>query len=258
MTRKTNSQAAFSRIAFMLRRSAMILVAALLAAALAPLKLCAQDAEKPKPNYQTIYLHNMTTSNDINDVATALRNMFPSAAMYADMHIGAIVMRGSSFEIEHAQKMVIELDHARRTWRLTYTVTEIDNSKPTTPQHYTLTVAEGAKAFLKQGTKVPIVTGKYDTDKSTGPETQVQYQDVGLGIDIALDGYQDGLRLHTKFEQSAVANDTGAHADDPVISQTTMETTSALVPGKEVSLGSVAEPNSPHHVSVSVIAEAVK
>jgi hypothetical protein len=82
--------------------------------------------------------------------------------------------------------------------------------------------------------------------------------DIGLGLDIALDGYQEGLRLKTKFEQSAVVDDKGQHAEDPVISQTTLETFSALIPGKEVSLGSVAEPSSPHHVHISVLAEPVK
>jgi len=237
-------------------RGGIFLFAALLAI---PTALHAQEMDKTAPkSIQTFYLRNATTNNDLNDIQTALRNMLPQAKIYGVPQIAAITISGNANDLETAQKLVNELDHAKKTWRLTYTVTEIDSGKPTTPQHYTLTVAEGAKAFLKQGTRVPIVTGKYDTDKSTGPETQVQYIDIGLNVDASLEGFQEGLRLKTKFEQSALADNSGAHADDPVISQTTMETTSALEPGKQISLGSVAEPNSPHHVQVSVVAEPVK
>lgn len=238
------------------------LVTALVPVLVLPLianRASAQDQEKkPAANYQVVYLHNTAGMREANDLQTALRNMLPSAALYFTPDIGALTLRGSDADIQTAKRLITELDRPKKTYRITYTVTEIDGDKTTAPKHFSLTVSEGAKAFLKQGIKVPIVTGKYDTAKVTGPETQVQYQDVGLGIDVALDGFQDGLHLHTKFEQSAVANDSGAHADDPIISQTFMETTSSLEPGKEVSIGSVAEPNSPHHVHVSVIAEAIK
>lgn len=238
-------------------RITLITVAAF---AVVTLSASAQEGEKkPAPNYQVIYLHNTAGTREANDLQTALRNMLPSAALYFTPDIGALTIRGSDADLQTAKQLIAELDRPKKTYRLTYTVTEIDSGKPATPQHYTLTVGEGAKAFLKQGTKVPIVTGKYDTAKpSSGPETQVQYMDVGMNFDISLDGYQDGLRLKTKFEQSAVVDNSGSHAEDPIISQTFMETTSALTPGKEVSLGSVAEPNSPHHVAVSVIAEPVK
>jgi type II secretory pathway component GspD/PulD (secretin) len=238
------------------------LAATAAAAALLGIAVSANAADEDKtaaPVCRTFYLHNVTDSHDANDLTNALRNMVPRASLYLTATAGAITVRGTDAEIATIQQVIADLDRPRKTWRLTYTVTEIDGGKSSDPQRFTLTVAEGAKTFLKQGTRVPIVTGKYETDKSTGPETQVQYVDVGLNVEATLEGFQDGLRLKTKFEQSALADaKPGISADDPVIQQTTMETTSALVPGKEVSLGSVAEPNSPHHVQVSVTAEAVK
>ncbi|HEY9127872.1 MAG TPA: hypothetical protein VIM62_12130 [Acidobacteriaceae bacterium] len=238
-------------------RGVILLSTALLAISTA---LHGQEMDKTAArSIQTFYLHNVATQSDFNDVQTALRNMLPQAKLYGVPHIAAITLSASAADLTSAQKLITDLDRAKKTWRLIYTVTEIDNDKAATPQHFSLIIAEGAKAYLKQGTKVPIVTGKYDTEKpGSGPETQVQYLDVGLNFDISLDGYQDTLRLKTKFEQSAVVDDKGQHTDDPILSQTTMETTSALEPGKETALGSVAEPNSPHHVQVSVIAEAVK
>lgn len=244
-----------SRTASVRRLCGAILAAAVFAI---PSAIHAQGAEKAfEPAIQTFYLHNAAASVDVNDVTTALRNMLPNAKIYSMEHTGAITVRGSANELESAQKLITDLDRVKKTWRLTYTVTEIDSGKASEPQHFTLTVAEGSKAYLKQGTRVPIVTGKYGSDQAS-PQTQMQYIDIGLSFEASLDGYQDGVRLKTKFEQSAIDSSSGAHPEDPVISQTTMETTSALAPGKQASLGSVAEPNSPHHVQVSVLAEPVK
>ena len=259
MIRKINSRAASILRAAILRAGGGMLIAAALAA---PSATLAQDAAKaPEPAMQTIqtfYLHNATAaSHDVNDITTALRNMLPKAAIYSIERTAAITVRGSDADLTNAQKLIASLDQPKKTWRLTYTVTEIDGGKDAAPQHFTLTLAEGAKAFLKQGSRVPIVTGKYGSEHTT-PETQVQYLDVGINLEASLEGTQNSLHLKTKFEQSAVADNSGAHADDPIIAQTTMETTSALEGGKPVSLGSVAEPNSPHHVQVSVLAEAVK
>lgn len=244
-----------SRTACVPRASAMILAAAALAI---PFTLHAQDADKSAPRtIQTFYLHNATTQNDLNDVQTALRNMLPQAKIYGVPHVAAITLSASTADLASAQKLITDLDRPKKTWRLTYTVTEIDGGK-STPLHFSLTVAEGGKSFLKQGSRVPIVTGKYETDKPSSPETQMQYIDIGTNVDVSLEGYEGGLRLKTKFEQSAVDNSSGPHPEDPIIAQTTMETTSAITPGKPSDLGSVAEPNSPHHVQVSVVAEPVK
>ena len=237
------------------RMGALVVSAALFL----PAALHAQDADKSAPRtIQTFYLHNVTTQNDLNDVQTALRNMLPQAKIYGVPHIAAITLSASTADMASAQKLITDLDRPKKTWRLIYTVSEIDGSKSPAPQHFTLTVAEGGKSFLKQGSRVPIVTGKYETDKPSSPETQMQYIDVGTNVEVTLEGFEGGLRLKTKFEQSAVDTSSGPHPEDPIIAQTTMETTSAIEPGKPTDLGSVAEPNSPHHVLVSVVAEPVK
>jgi hypothetical protein len=88
----------------------------------------------------------------------------------------------------------------------------------------------------------------------------VQYLDVGLNIDATLDAYSDGLRLHTKVEQSSVVADekSGMGTQDPVVRQTTLEGVSTLVQGKPVVLGALDMPGSTRRQEIEVISELVR
>ena len=57
------------------------------------------------------------------------------------------------------RKVIEELDKPKKVYRLTYTITEMDGGKRVGAEHFEWLVAEGAKAVLKQGSRVPIVTG---------------------------------------------------------------------------------------------------
>ncbi|HSV90313.1 MAG TPA: hypothetical protein VLH80_04415, partial [Nitrospiraceae bacterium] len=70
-----------------------------------------------------------------------------------------------------------------KTYRLTYTLTETDGGKRVGTQHFAMIVVSGGKTVLKQGNRVPLVTGSVST--SGGAQTQVQYLDVGLNIDAS-------------------------------------------------------------------------
>ena len=112
--------------------------------------------------------------------------------------------------------------------------------------------------MLKQGSRVPIVTGSFDSGSSK-QNTQVQYVDVGLNIDASLEGFNDGVRLHTKMEQSSVADEKSSVAvQDPVIRQTVLEETSMLALGKPLVLGALDVPGTTRHMDVEVVAEAVR
>ena len=95
-----------------------------------------------------------------------------------------------------------------RTWRLTYTITESDGAKAIGVQHYALIVSTGGgKTVLKQGSKIPIATGT--THDGTGTQTQFTYIDIGINIDASIEnvGAADRMNLHTKVEQSGVAEE---------------------------------------------------
>jgi type II/III secretion system protein len=227
-------------------------------------------AEKPAPKqdlgtnlrvdsrpYQVFYLNNVSQQNDANEIVTAVRNMMPpDAKIILIPSQNAIVMRATTDELALAQKILKDLDRPKKTYRLTYTISEIDNGKRVGVQHFALIVTAGQRTLLKQGNKVPLVTGSNAENNST--QTQVTYIDVGLNLDATLDEFVNGVRLSTKVSQLGVAEErSGVGVQDPVIRQTALEGTSFLIPGKPVILGSLDVPGSVRHLDIDVMMEPI-
>lgn len=212
---------------------------------------------KPE-SYRTVYLANITQQNDANEIQTALRNMIPRAKVYYLPSQGALSIRANDEDMQLAQKMVADLDRAKKTYRLTYKITQTEDGKRVGEQHFALLVVSGGKTWLKQGSRVPIVTGSGDAGGSK-QDSQVAYVDVGLNIEASLDGYPDGVRLHSKVEQSSIADEkSGIGLQDPMIRQSTLDATSTLAPGKPLVLGSLDMPGTARHMDVEVISELVR
>ena len=62
---------------------------------------------------QTFYLTNAWQQNDLNDVATAMRNVMPNAKVFPVQSQNAIVMRGTPDELLLAQQLIDDLDKPR-------------------------------------------------------------------------------------------------------------------------------------------------
>ena len=219
----------------------------------------ALDSKASTEIYQTLYLTNLTQENDANELVTDLRNMLPGSKLYYVPSQGAISLRGSAEDIALAQKILSDLDKTKKIYRLTYTMTEKDGGTTIGLQHFSIIAASGSKTDFKQGSRVPIaVGGKNSTSGVSNPE--VQYLDLGVEIDVSLDGYLDGVRLRTKVVQSNIVEDKSGAAgtQDPVIRQTTLEGTSTLVQGKPLVLGSVDVAGTTRHQEVEVISELVR
>jgi type II secretory pathway component GspD/PulD (secretin) len=214
---------------------------------------------KPAPDvYQTFYLTNVSQQNDLNDIQTDLRNMLPKARLFSIQSQNAISMHGTADDIQLAQKIIADLDRPKKTYRLTFTITEADSGKRTSAHSVVLIAALGQKTVFKEGSRVPIVTGSFDSE-TTKANTQVQYQDVGLLIEASVDGYADGLRLRTKVEQSALAEEkSGVGPQDPMFHQAVLDGTSALALGKPLTLGSFDIPGTARNESIEVVAEVVR
>ncbi len=101
--------------------------------------------------YQTIYLANATQQNDANDVQTSLRNMLPRAKIYYAPASGALLLRGSAEDLQLAQKIVADLDKTRKTYRLTYTITESDGGKHVGAQRFILIAIPGGRSDAQAG-----------------------------------------------------------------------------------------------------------
>jgi type II secretory pathway component GspD/PulD (secretin) len=219
-----------------------------------------EPAEKPDlGSYQTLSLANVTESKEGYDIVTDLRNMLPRAKIYYVESENVISMRGTPEDFQLAQKLLSEIDKPRRAYRLTYTIANIEDGKRVGAQSFALIaiVSEG-KTILKQGNKIPIVVGT-ENKGASAPDTQVQYEDIGLNIEASLEGYADGVRLRTKVDRSSVADErSGSAVADPVIHQTVLEATSDLQQGKPVVLGSLALPGNTGHEEVEVVSEPVQ
>jgi type II secretory pathway component GspD/PulD (secretin) len=233
------------------------LAAALIAAHSSGAQTPVEKKAEPQ-TYQTFFLTNVTQQNDLNDIQTNLRNLLPNARIYGMPSQNAISLRATAEDIALAQKIITELDRAKKVYRLTYMIKETDGGKEVGTRHYSVVVTSGARTEFKQGTRIPVMTGSYDKETSTA-KSEVTYIDVGLSIDTWLDTYSDGVRLRTKVEQSNVSDEkSGVGVQDPVIRQSSLDGTSTLLPGKSQVLGSLDVPGGTHSEEIAVVAELVR
>jgi type II secretory pathway component GspD/PulD (secretin) len=217
----------------------------------------AKPAAQPAPEtVQTFFLTNASEQNDLNDIQNDLRNALPGANIFVDQAQDAITVRGNPEGLETAQKIIADLDRPRKVYRLTYTITDIDGGKHIGSQQVTLLVTSGEKSTFKQGSRVPIVTG---TTYGETQNTQVQYVDVGLAIEARVSGSPDSLNVHTKIEQSSLAEEKPAtSAQDPVVRQTVFDESSKLAQSKPLVLGSLDLPGTTRSQEIEVVAELVR
>lgn len=215
-----------------------------------------QESKAEARSYETLYLTGPVQRNTAMDIVTDLRNFLPRAKVFYVPEQNAISMLGTPDEFELARKMISDLNRARNTYRLTYTITESDGGQAATTRQVALLVGAGQTTELKEGNRVPVITGTTDAGNTTN--TQVQYLDVGLNISASLDGTSDHLSLRTKVEQSGIAEEpSGTRTQDPVVSQTYIDDNLTLEQGKPVVLGSLDVPGSTRHMTIKVVSEPV-
>jgi len=213
--------------------------------------------------FKTYYLSSVSQTNDANEILIALRNMLePWTKLYLVSFQNAIELYAPPEQQALAQKIIADLDRPKKTYRLTYTLAESDAGKRIGIQHFAMVVAAGQRTVVKQGSKIPVITGTYNPG-SQSAQTQFQYLDIGMNFDATLEDSPNGLRLKTKVEQSAVGNpsefgnSSGPLAQEPIIHQTSLEGSSIITPGKPITLGSVDVPGSTRHIDIEVVAEPI-
>jgi len=199
---------------------------------------------------KTFFLKHAARQNDLNDTQTALRNVFPWVKVYGTAGQNAITVLATADDMQGVEKLLSELDRPQKVYRLTYSVSDVENGKKTGTQHYSLVVAAGSRAILKEGKRIPMVTGA--AGDNGAQNSQVQYIDVGVNIDASIEG--EGLK--TKVELTGVADEKSSiGVADPVIQQTMLENFSILTMGKSIVLGSLEVPGTPHHQEFEVTTE---
>lgn len=215
-------------------------------------------AKQSEDSVRTFYLTNIIHQSDGNEILTAIRNLLPPAAkVYFVPSQNAIIIRSSPDQMDLVEKIIKDLDRPKKTYRLTYTFTEMDGSKSIGTQHFSVVVVSGERTVLKQGSRVPLVTGSFDKGASQ-PQTQVSYVDIGLNFDVLLEESANNVKLSSKVEQSSVADQvSGLGMQDPVIRQTLLQGTSFLTAGKPLVLGSLDISGSTRRMDVSVVMEPI-
>jgi type II secretory pathway component GspD/PulD (secretin) len=237
------------------------LAALMLGACLTASRATAQEPDtktlvaKSEPEQtQTFFLKNATWANDLNEVTTDLRNVVSHAKIYGVASQNAITVSAKAEDMQLVEKQIAELDRPKKVYRVTLTINESDNGRRTGTQHFALTVTGDNKSFLKQGNRVPIVTGSFDKDTSNS-NTQIQYLDVGINIEATI----SGVGLRTRIEQSSIAEEkSNVGIQDPIVRQTTLESQSTFVPGKPVSVGSIDIPGTTRHQDIEAVAEVLQ
>ncbi len=223
-----------------------------------------KHADLDDQEMQIFYLKSAAQASDANELYTALRNMLPAdVKSYLIPSQSAIVVRATPEILELAQQLLNDLDRPRKTYRLTYTVTDVDGARRVGSQHFTLVAASGQQATLKQGSKVPVATGSYSptgaaatTGASGAVQTQFTYLDVGMNFDSTPTTLGDGISLKSSVEQSSVADEkSGVGPEDPIVKQSSLRSVMSVPLGKPLALGSIDLPGTTHHLDIEVSAE---
>ena len=214
-----------------------------------------QTTAAPRPT-RTFYLKYVTSPQNMNEITSTIRQLMPDAKILLVNDQAAIVIRAFPEDMALAERIINDLDRAKKTWRLTYTVTEVDGIKRLGSQHYVMVMAAGQQAVLKQGNKVPIATGSYAARDASSHETVMSYQDVGMNFDATLTEIQGGARLRSDISQTSVADDKAASvSQDPILRQATLRSEAILSPGKPLVLGSMDIPGSTRHLEIEALME---
>jgi type II secretory pathway component GspD/PulD (secretin) len=209
--------------------------------------------------FETIYLKNSTQRDDAYEIVTAVRNIVaPSVKIFLVPSQNAITIRGTEEEIAMAKKVVSDLDRAKKTYRLTYTITVIDGGKRVGVDRFAMVATEGQRTTMKQGSRVPIATGSYKPGGTSDTQTQFTYLDIGMNFDATLNETATGGKLRTKVEQLSIAEEnSGVGPQDPIVRQMELEGTTYLTLGKPQVLGSLDIPGSTRHMDVEVMMEPI-
>ena len=211
--------------------------------------------EQQQPTITRIFhLKNITQIQDGIDVLNLLRIVSdPHDRISASQN--TIIVQAPADHIANTEKILAELDKPKRTYRVTYTLIDLDGTKRLGDQHYAMVLASGQRTVIKQGNKIPIVTGT-DLKNPNNPQNQITYLDIGMNFDATLDEAPNSLRLKTKVEQSSLLEDrSGTVAQDPVIRQSVFEGSAILIPGKPLTIGSLDIAGTTRRIEIQVTVE---
>jgi type II secretory pathway component GspD/PulD (secretin) len=206
---------------------------------------------------QTLYLRNASLQADANEIVTAIRNILtPESKVLLVPSDNAIVIRTTPEMLASARAIIKDLDLPKKTYRLTYTLSEMDSSKLIGTQHFAVVMVSGQQTKLKQGSKIPVATDVFSDAVPAGAQTQYTYVDIGINFDTTLSDIGSAVLLKFNIDQSSVAPETSRVAmRNPTLRETSLAGESILTAGKPSLLGSMDFPGSTRRLDVEVLME---
>jgi general secretion pathway protein D len=139
---------------------------------------------------QTFYLSNMSQTNDLNDIQTALRNVLTNAKLYAVPSQDAIVMRATPDELLLARKLIDDLDKARPEVVVDVAVLEVNRNHE---RNLGIILPQQVSASLQGTTSTTTTTGSTTTTGTTTTGTSTSNNGLTLnnlgnlnGNDVAM------------------------------------------------------------------------
>jgi type II secretory pathway component GspD/PulD (secretin) len=230
-----------------------------------PTRMDQVTCEVARAQTNTIFLKNVVSENDANEIMVAVRNSFdPSLKVYLLRSQNALVVTTYPEDFARVEAVVRALDIPRKTYRVTYTLTELDAGKTVSTQHFSMLLCDGEHTTMKEGNKIPIATGTYAngvaaTSPSSEIQTQFTYLDVGMNFDTTIAVSGNSVRLKSKVEDSSLDQPvTIAGVTEPVVRQSVLDGTSVLTLDKPFMLGTIDIPNTARHMDIAVLIEPIK
>lgn len=130
---------------------------------------------------------------------------------------------------------------AAHYYQLRFVVEEVNQAgKATNSRSYTTTVNtdKSQSASIRTGSRIPIATGSYSSAGNESPNTQFQYIDTGVNIDVhQVHEAEQKLSLVIKAEITSVGTPVEiAHVQEPVFRQNTWQSAVLIPVGKPTTI----------------------
>ncbi|HEX7960786.1 MAG TPA: hypothetical protein VF493_12765 [Terriglobales bacterium] len=130
------------------------------------------------------------------------------------------------------------------SYKVDVLLSENEGGKRINTRAYTFVVESGRTIRLRQGLRVPVVTG------TGGNTSQFQFVDVGLAIDCEVAEVENGVRVNVSVDESSVATEQHGVGGQPVIRQFKDGGMAVIPLGKQTLLSSVEELDSKKRLDI--------
>ena len=185
-----------------------------------------------------------------------LKRLFAVSAIFTIL-LGVGVHRAGAQDAAKSKSDTMQVGHA---YRLDFTLNELEDGKKINTRQYSINLNGGDHSDIKIGSRVPV---------ETNHAGEYQYLDVGTSIWCRMRDYRDVPWLGDDLlldVQSDISNFAGSEQPrqatgpmpGPLIRQMKINANTIVTVGKQISLGTVDDPNSKRQFQLEVLVTKLK